>query len=434
MLVDNASGKGQHPVQTDFFVLKDAPDVEAHYAALDVEKVRELDVLLPFPDIERNFDAFYQVWAGGVLVCQGDGELVQYATPMRTTVDDKKRAHVYNAPGDTLVANGEAQVAFDWNGCKFAPGDPVPCPGESHDLYPHCGACKLSALLKVMMADPELFRMGYYQISTGSKRNYDTIMGTLELFPADRVNAVPFKLRLVEEQVTFMDNGQRKRGTKWFLQLEPDPGITRRLYGQQVQQMLGEVQRQPAPALSAGPVWDDVDDELPPPYVVDGIDAETGYEGEDALVEVMVETPQPQTQPAEKSGDARPYAPETIKAKLTPIVAAGSGAPVTDKQRSLLASKLNECFAGDDDADKKRHTVTHYLFGFESLSDAKQGHADAILKWVLLDGKKDSSGDYPLHPKAPAEAAGIIRVALEAAGQQNFADVIDGLFDEDSDA
>jgi len=276
MLVDNASGNGQHPVQTDYFVLKDAPDIERYYFDQGVERVRELDVLLPFPDVERNFDAWYQVWAGGVLVCQGDGESVQYATPLRVTVDDKKRTHVYNAPGDTLVANGEAQIAFNWNGHEFKPGDQVACPGESHDLYPHCAACKLSALLKVMMADPELFRMGYYQISTGSKRNYDTIMGTLELFPADRVNAVPFKLRLVEEQVTYSENGKRKKGTKWFLQLEPDPTITRRLYGQQVQQMLGETQRAPAPALSTGPVWDEVDAELPPPFVVDGIEPVDG--------------------------------------------------------------------------------------------------------------------------------------------------------------
>jgi len=285
MLVDNASGNGQHPVQTDFFVLKDAPDIEAHYAERGMEKVRELDVLLPFPDVERNFDAWYQVWAGGVLVCQGDGESVQYATPLRVTVDDKKRTHVYNAPGDTLVANGEAQIAFNWNGHEFKPGDQVACPGESHDLYPHCAACKLSALLKVMMADPELFRMGYYQISTGSKRNYDTIMGTLELFPADRVNAVPFKLRLVEEQVTYQENGKRKKGSKWFLQLEPDPTITRRLYGRQVQEMLGEGRTIPAPALPAGPDWDEIDPQLPPTYVQEGIDAATAYDSDEMPIE-----------------------------------------------------------------------------------------------------------------------------------------------------
>jgi len=306
ILVDNATGRGQHPVQTDYFVLKDAPDIQAFYDEQGVEKVRELDVLLPFPDVERNFDAWYQVWAGGVLVCQGDGEFVQYATPLRVEVKKRKKGeqtvettHVHGAPGETLVANGEAQVAFEWNGHKFAPGDPVECPGESHDLYPHCAACKLSALLKVMMADPALFRMGYYQISTGSKRNYDTIMGTLELFPADRVNAIPFKLRLVEEQITYTENGQRKKGTKWFLQLEPDPTITRKLYGQQVQTMLGEVAQPPRPALSAGPDWDEIDPQLPPPLALVGRDAATGYGDEEPLEpdEVVEAEPPPEAPP-----------------------------------------------------------------------------------------------------------------------------------------
>jgi len=299
LLVDNASGKGQHPVQTDYFVLHDAPDIQAFYAARGVEKVRELDVLLPFPDIERNFTAFYQLWAGGVLVCQGDGEFVQYATPHTVKVDDKGRTRVYNAPGETLVANGEAQIAFEWNGHAFKPGQEVECPGEAHDLYPHCAACKLSCLLKVMMADPDLFRMGYHQISTGSKRNHDTIMGTLELFPADRVNAIPFKLRLVEEQVTYTENGQRKKGTKWFLQLEPDPTITRKLYEQQVQTMLGEMTHPPQPALSAGPDWDEIDPQLPPPFAVEGLDAAVGYGDDEPLEpdEVVEAEPPPEAPP-----------------------------------------------------------------------------------------------------------------------------------------
>ena len=280
LLVDNARGGGQHPIQTDYFVLKDAPDIEAFYLERGEEKVRELDVRLPFRDLERNFDAWYQVWAGGVLTCQGDGEYVQYATPMRIQ-EDKKRTRVYNAPGDTLVSNGVAQVAFDWNGTRFEAGEIVPCPGAAANLYPQCAACRLGALLKVMMADPELFRFGYYQISTGSKRNYDTIMGTLELMPPGQVNAVPFKLRLVEEQVTYQEDGKRKKGTKWFLQLEPDPAITRQIYQRATRDLLGIQQQTAALPAAAGPEWVDYDEDppLPPPFVVVGADASTGYEG-----------------------------------------------------------------------------------------------------------------------------------------------------------
>jgi len=274
--VPNSRGNGTHPVQTDYFVLKDAPELMTVYG----EQPRELDVLLPFPDIERNFDAWYQVWAGGVLVCQGDGEYVQYATPNRVEVKEKRGKEytsVYNDKGDTLVSNGVAQIAFDWNGEHFEAGEIVPCPGASKDLYPHCAACRLGCLLKVMMADPALFRMGYYQITTGSKRNYDTIMGTLEMFPADRVNSIPFKLRLVEEQVTYNDDGNRKKGKKWFLQLEPDPTITRKLYSKAAERLIEE----PVPVAALPdpePAWDSlvVDVPEPPPFVVDGKDASSG--------------------------------------------------------------------------------------------------------------------------------------------------------------
>jgi len=261
------------PVQDDHFLLHDAPEIEEFYHNRGVGKVRELDVLLPFPDIERNFPTWYQVWAGGVLVCQGDGQYVHYAAPFTVSISGKKkRTSVRNAPGDTLVSDGVAQVAFDWNGTHFDAGDHVPCPGAKQDAYPHCRACKLSSLLKVMMADPELFRFGYYQISTGSGRNYDTIMGTLEQMPADRLNGFPFKLRLVEEPTSYVDeNGTRKKSTKWFLQLEPDPEITRQLYVRQTSRMLGApepVAALPEPDL-APPAEDEIiyaDPPAPPPY------------------------------------------------------------------------------------------------------------------------------------------------------------------------
>jgi hypothetical protein len=256
------------PVQDNHFVLVDAPELIEVYG----ETPRELDVLLPFPDLLRNFDANYQVWAGGVLVCQGDGEFVQYATPFTVNLDSTT-VRVYNAPGDTCVSNGVAAAAFDWNGTHFDPGDTVPCPGEARDMYPHCGACKLHGLLKVMMADPRLFRLGYYQVSTGSKRNYDTLMGILETLPAERLNGIPFKLRMVEEQTTYKDpNGQRKAVQKQFLQLEPDPGFTRQLYDRAAAAMLQAPAPLPALPAQAGPNWEDYDDAepaAPPPLAQD---------------------------------------------------------------------------------------------------------------------------------------------------------------------
>jgi len=104
----------------------------------------------------------------------------------------------------------------------------------------------------------------------GSGRNYDTIMGTLEMIPTGQLNGFPFKLRLVEGQTSYFDeNGQRRTTTRHFLELEPDPTIVRMLYKRQTERMLG------APVetelLEAGPDWGEYDPNMdadpvaPPP-------------------------------------------------------------------------------------------------------------------------------------------------------------------------
>lgn len=417
----------KYPAQTDHFVLRDAPEIAAVYG----EKPRELDVILPFPDIQRNFDAAYTVWAGGVLVCRGDGEFVEYATPHR--VERKKKGgqvytSVYNAPGDTHVANGVAQVAFNWNGEEFKPGDHVPCPGASADLYPHCAACRVSAILKVMMARPDLFRLGYYQIATGSGRNYDTILGTLELIlgQAGRVNGIPFKLRLVEEPTVFLANGQRKKTKKWFLQLEPDPEFTRRLYRQQAAAILDT---KPEPLALApghedgdGCDYDVADDVAPPPFAE--VDAETGE-----IIEAEEVDDDPP--PAQKKRDGgsngangkntRPLDPSQLKAAL--IAKAGDGkAPITEKQAPFVARKLQECFTDDANPRSCYHSVLRWLWDVGSAKDLAKGQAKATLDWLLDPGGPDDTGDTPLHQHAPDEARRVLRQTMTDQGQMELFD------------
>jgi len=154
------------------------------------------------------------------------------------------------------------------------------------------------------------------------------------------------------------------------------------------------------------------------------VDLETGEVIEDEEQEPEQEPEQAEQEEEQplKPRDERPYPPPVIKAKIEQYVEARSKAGATDAQRQLVAMKLRECFAGEEDADSKAHSVLNWLCGFESTKavEMKQGHVDGIMKWVLLDGNKDSSGDYPLHPNAPAEAAAIVREALVAEGQQEM--------------
>lgn len=281
---DGSTYETEYPVQDEHFVLTDAPEISEYYGATPTE----LDVMLPFPDIERNFDASYTVWAGGVLVCKGDGEFVSDAVPFRVETKEKNgktRTSVYNAPGDTLVNQGVAQRAFTWGNEHFEAGDTVPCPGAEKGLYPHCAACKLSAILKMLMSKPDLFRLGYYQLATGSGSNYDSIMFTLELIRGDTVDPVtgekrrgtrpvsgiPYKLRMVKRAFQFIDeNGKRQKTEKMFLQLEPDPVFTRAAFTVTARAAFEMVSRE-MPVLEAPSdiEYDEAEEAAPPPFATD---------------------------------------------------------------------------------------------------------------------------------------------------------------------
>lgn len=276
-------GGGEYsvPVQDDHFQLHDAPDILASYGPEQNGKVREIDVVMQFAEPARNFDANYELWAGGVLVCTGDGEYVKRAEPF--TIKEKlnkdgspKGIGVYNAPGDTLVHNGVAMADIAWNGEEFQYGDHVPCSGETQDLYPHCANCKMKSVLKVAMLRPELVRYAYYKLSTGSGRNYDLINDTLTgLYEAfGHVNGIRYWLRYVERSTTYKDDSGKRRSTKkHFLELEPYPDDLRRLYAQQRARLFNIAQIQPPqddemldvdgeiihdePPAESGPEWDE---------------------------------------------------------------------------------------------------------------------------------------------------------------------------------
>jgi len=383
----------EFPVQDSHFVLTDAPEIAEVYGA----EPRELDVILPFPDIARNFDAFYTVWAGGVLVCKGDGEYVQYAVPFRTEVKDE-RTRVYNISGDTQVSDGQAQTAFKWNGQEFKSGDLVPCSGAAQDLYPQCAACRKSALLKIMMAKPELIRCGYYQLATTSGRNYDTILGTLEMVSAGGqrpVNGIPFTLRLVEEAITYTEQGKRKATKKWFVQLEPSPVVVRALYQLQARALLGastDTQADPVTGEITDE-WEEVEPEAPPPF------AEEGGPAEEPEPEPEPE-PKAEKQPLANGQWSRPMNPTNTRYSLRfrggwvkgedPYFADAHRQP-DDKQEppnvylvkrvaAMMGKALTRPEGGDTDLE--RHLILSWVFGIESTSLLTALEVQATAKWL----------------------------------------------------
>lgn len=62
------------------------------------------------------------------------------------------------------------------------------------------------------------------------------------------------------------------------------------------------------------------------------------------------------------------------------------GEAITDKQKALLAMKLNELVG-----DSKRHELMHYVFGVSSSSELTKKQASALIDWALSDGAKEQA-------------------------------------------
>jgi len=116
---------------------------------------------------------------------------------------------------------------------------------------------------------------------------------------------------------------------------------------------------------------------------------------------------------------ARPYTPEQVKDHVAGWTIDDEGAPASDAQKVLVRMKLEECFADQDERDRKRHTVQEWLLGFDSTDDLTKRQASALLSW-LLDESDSQDGEHPLHAAASLEAAAIVKVALVEAGQESL--------------
>jgi hypothetical protein len=86
-----------------------------------------------------------------------------------------------------------------------------------------------------------------------------------------------------------------------------------------------------------------------------------------------------------------------------------------DKQRGLVSGMLEACFAGDMDSTDKRHSLTAYLIGVETMKDATPAQVNALLDWVKP--AKDEGGAYHPDIMAVKEAQAIVKQRMIDMGQ-----------------
>ena len=179
-----------------FRVVFDAEETEAAetFSRVYGEQPQEINILIPFDEIDRNWEAWREAYVTGALIHRCDGENVVYAIDPKT--------------GEVLVQNG----------LSLKTHQPVACDGSAE--------CKPSGRLRVIV--PELRRLAYLMVLTTSIHDIVNISGQLEGIKAmngGQLRGIPLVLRRRPKGISTPNpkTGKRTRREKWLLSIEADP-------------------------------------------------------------------------------------------------------------------------------------------------------------------------------------------------------------------
>lgn len=172
------------------------------------EHPQAIRIILPFDEIERMWDAWYEGYTAGRMVARSDGEVYTYLLDTKTN--------------KLLVKNG-IDIASG-HPRPFIEGQPVGYYTDKNNkeqpIY-----CKPSGRLKVII--PELARAVYLTVLTTSIHDIVNISDQLRAFQTingGRLAGIPLVLRRRPKSISTPNaDGTRARRVKWLLSIEADP-------------------------------------------------------------------------------------------------------------------------------------------------------------------------------------------------------------------
>jgi len=352
------------------------------------DQPKEINILLPFDDIDRVWDAWMEAYPAGRMVARTDGTKYIYRVDPKT--------------GEVLVKNGEPYTPYH-------DGEVVAVVINGKGVKEQI-KCKATGRLKVVI--PELQRLAYVTVLTTSIHDIGNISAQLEAIKkvnGGRIVGIPLVLRRRPKKIsTPSANGQRARRVKYMLSIEADP--------EWVKAKLLEVKALALPGNGFALLPSTTPEPEPPHEDHEEID--DGEYTDDEDTDDLPGQPSMETEPApaeKKPAPVRPYDPETVRDGIAKKVANKGTVTASEKQIQLLASQLDTCFAGENDSTGKRHTVVKYLIGKTSLKDATGAEIVALLDWVKPT--QDDGGAYTPNPMSVKEAHAILTQAYRDAGQ-----------------
>lgn len=197
---ENAPGKDL----TYFRVTFDEKETDAtqKFNSVYGNEPQEINILLPFDEIDRCWEAWLEAYTAGRMVARSDGEKYIYLVDTKT--------------GEVVVKNGQPFKAYH--------------EGEAVGSYTSKGKtekifCKPAGRLKIVI--PELQRLAYLVVLTTSLHDIGNISAQLEALKqvnGGKLAGIPMVLRRRPKKIsTPKADGSRARYAKWMLSIEADP-------------------------------------------------------------------------------------------------------------------------------------------------------------------------------------------------------------------
>lgn len=384
-------GKDLQYFRTEF----DERDLDAieKFSAVYGDKPNQINIVLPFNEIDRVWDANYEAYTAGRLVARADGEKFVYKVDVKT--------------GNIEVINGEPEIEFD-------PSKPVGYYTSNGKQVPIF--CKPVGRLRVVI--PELKRLAYLTVLTGSKHdiiNLSAQLAAISTMMRGRISGIPLILKRVPRMIStpdLNDKSKRNRREKWLLSIEADPKWTEKLYDSLNAASYLALQPGYAPELGSGveqqipPEDDDENEDHLPDYVPEATD------GEFSEGQPETETTQPETKKQETA--SRPYSPTALKERIQAMAETFLDKKAADNDRTSVKLNLISMAGGEDNY----HALLKWLTGTAHVSQLADPQVFALKKWIHVT--KASDDQWVADELSIQEAHAAFDESLKAQGQQSL--------------
>lgn len=359
----------------------------------------EINILIPFDEIDRCWDAWCEAYTAGRMVARSDGEYFLYLVDLAT--------------GEVVVQNGS-----DKNGNRVPHKTVIGRAGKSEIK------CKPVGRLKVIV--PELQSAAYLVVHTTSFHDIKNISEQLEgikMLNGGHLVGIPMVLRRRPKMVSVpKPDGTRVRLEKWLLSIEADPNWVSAMLTKLQQAALPMPVSVVNPGLPAS--TPSTDHEQEPEGIPDGVFEdeedddfiEDEYRGEDiqsTSPNVKVEVVAPIVSTAKDLGgkiEPLRYQPAALKVRIDETATLKPNEKANVDRRRIIKTCLVQALGSEE----KTIQVLNWLVGKQNIDDVPDAVAAALFSW--LAPMKDSGGLWTANSMAEREAQAVL---LSAQPQQN---------------